>query len=69
MSPLYWVAAVLIVLMLVPALVFLVLFVATREPVAKERGLMFWRFAWLVVLGTANIIIFGRVVDAVKALF
>ena len=66
MSLLYWVALVLLVLMLVPALVFLVLYVATREPVAKARGLMFWRFAWLVVLGTANIIIFGRVGSVIQ---
>jgi hypothetical protein len=69
MSLLYWVSAGLLVLMLVPALVFFVLYLGTREEVAKDRGLMFWRFAMLVVLGTANIAIFGRVVDAVRALF
>jgi hypothetical protein len=68
MNWLFWGALGLFVLMLLPAGLFGVLYLVTRETVPRERAAMFGRWAVLVLLAYCNIVILGRVADAVSAL-
>jgi hypothetical protein len=66
MNWLFWAALVLVVAMLLPAGLFGVLFLATGEAVPRQRAAMFGRWALLVLLAYCNLVIFGRVFDALR---
>ena len=66
MNWLFWAALVLMLAMLLPAGLFGVLYLATGEVVPRRRAAMFGRFALLVLLAYCNLVIFGRVFDAVR---
>lgn len=68
MKLLFWVSGLLLLLTAVPSAVFFALFLATGESVPKQRAVRFYRWAVVVVLGTFNIVIFGRVFDGLRAL-
>jgi hypothetical protein len=48
---------------------FYLLYIGSKEPVPRERAVVFFRFAVLIVLATINIVVFRRVVLGVMALF
>lgn len=65
MKILFIVAAVLTVLLLAASTMYWVLHASTGEDVARQRAVGFFRWAVVVVLGTFNIWIFGRVGGAI----
>ena len=65
---LFWSALVVVVLMLLPAGLFGVLFLVTGETVPRARAAMFGRWAVLVLLAYCNLVIFGRVFSALRDL-
>ena len=68
MNWLFWGALALVVAMLLAAGLFGVLYLATREVVPRQRAAMFGRWAVLVLLAYCNLVIFGRVFDALRDL-
>jgi hypothetical protein len=68
MNWLFWGALALVLAMLLPAALFGVLFLATGEVVPRRRAAMFGRWAVLVLLAYCNLVIFGRVFDALRDL-
>lgn len=66
MKYLFIIAAVLTVLLLAASAMYWVLYGSTGEEVARGRAVGFFRFAVVIVLGTFNIWIFGRVGGAIK---
>lgn len=65
---LFWVAGILLAIMAVTTAFFFVLHLTTGEPVPLERAKALYRWCVVVVLGTFNIWIFGRVFDGIRAL-
>ena len=61
MKVVFIVAAVLTVLLLAASMLYWTLHASTGEDVARQRAVGFFRWAVVVVLGTFNIWIFGRV--------
>jgi F0F1-type ATP synthase membrane subunit c/vacuolar-type H+-ATPase subunit K len=66
MNWLFWAALAMMVAMLLAAGLFGVLFLATGEVVPRQRAAMFGRWAVLVLLTYSNLVIFGRVFDALR---
>jgi hypothetical protein len=66
MKYVFIVAAVLTVLLLAASAMYWVLYGSTGEEVARGRAVGLFRFAVVIVLGTFNIWIFGRVGGAIK---
>jgi hypothetical protein len=66
MKYLFWTGAVLTLLTLAPAGLYWLVYVGTKEALARQRAVAFFRFAVVIVLATFNIWIFGRVVLAIK---
>lgn len=66
MKYVFIIAAVLTVLLLAASAMYWVLYGSTGEEVARGRAVGFFRFAVVIVLGTFNIWIFGRVLVAVR---
>jgi hypothetical protein len=65
---LFWTAGVLLALTALAAVVFYLLHITTGEPVPLERAKALYRWCIVIVLGTFNIWIFGRVIDGIRAL-
>jgi hypothetical protein len=65
MKVVFIIAAVLTVLLLAASTMYWVLHASTGEDVARQRAVGFFRWAVVVVLGTFNIWIFGRVGGAI----
>ncbi len=65
---LFWVAGILLAIMVVTTAFFFVLHLTTGEPVPLERAKALYRWCVVVVLGSFNIWIFGRVFDGIRAL-
>ena len=68
MKLLFWISGVLVVLLAVPSAFFFALHLSTGEPVPLQRARGLYRWMVVVVLGTFNIVIFGRVIDGIRAL-
>lgn len=66
MKYVFIVAAVLTVLLLAASAIYWVLYASTAEEIARSRAVGLFRFAVVIVLGTFNIWIFGRVGGAIK---
>ena len=66
MKVVYWISLVLVVLTLAPSLLYWMLYLSTGEAVARARATNMFRWCIVVVLGTFNIWIFGRVFGAVR---
>ena len=69
MSPLYWLALVVLVGLAVPSALFFGLHLSTGEPVPLVRAKTLYRWCVVVVLGTFNIAIFTRVFQGLHAIF
>lgn len=65
---LFWVGGVLLALTGAAAAVFYLLHIATGEPVPLARAKALYRWCIVIVLGTFNFWIFGRVIDGLRAL-
>ncbi|MEK8049358.1 hypothetical protein AACH10_03810 [Ideonella sp. DXS22W] len=65
---LFWVGGTLLLLTAVAAAVNYVLHITTGEPVPLARAKALYRWCIVVVLGTFNVWIFGRVIDGMRAL-
>ncbi len=68
MTVVYWMAAVALLLLAVPGLVFYAAFLSTGEPVPQARARSCYRWCVVVVLGTFNIAVFKRVFEGIQAL-
>jgi cytochrome b subunit of formate dehydrogenase len=68
MKLLFWISGVLVVLLAVPSAFFFALHLSTGEPVPLVRARALYRWTVVVVLGTFNIVIFGRVIEGIRAL-
>ncbi len=68
MRVLFWISGVLVLLLAMPAALFFALHLSTGEAVPLARAKAFYRWAVVVVLGTFNIVVFGRVIDGIRAL-
>lgn len=66
MKYVFIISAVLTVILLAVSAIYWVLYGSTGEEVARTRAVGFFRFAVVIVLGTFNIWIFGRVIGAIK---
>lgn len=66
MKIVYWVSLALAVLTLAPSILFWLLYMSTGEAVARSRATNMFHWFKVVVLGTFNIWIFGRVFDAIR---
>lgn len=66
MKYVFWTSAVLTLLTLAPSVMYWVLYFSTNEDVARQRAVALFRFSVVIVLGTFNIWIFGRVGGAIK---
>jgi hypothetical protein len=65
---LFWIGGVLLLFTASTSAFFYVLHVTTHEPVPLARARAFWRWSIVVVLGTFDLWIFGRVLDGIRAL-
>jgi hypothetical protein len=65
MNIVLWIGVVLFALFALPAAFFFVLHLGSGEHVPRERAAKLGRWAWLVVLVTFNIQVWGRVVRGV----
>ena len=68
MSVMFWISGGLVVSLALPSALFFALHLATGEPVPLARAKALYRWAVVVVLGTFNIVIFGRVIEGIRAL-
>ena len=68
MRVLFWISGVLVLLLAMPSALFFALHLSTGEAVPLARAKFFYRWAVVVVLGTFNIVVFGRVIDGIRAL-
>ena len=66
MKIVYWISLVLVVLTLAPSILFWMLYLSTGEVTARSRAVNMFHWCKVVVLGTFNIWIFGRVFDAIR---
>lgn len=66
MKVVYWISLVLLVLTLAPSILFWMLYMSTGEVTARTRAANMFHWCKVVVLGTFNIWIFGRVFDAIR---
>lgn len=66
MKYVFWTGAVLTLLTLAPAALYWAIYLGTKEAIARQRAVAFFRFAVVIVLATFNLWIFGRVVAAIK---
>ncbi len=69
MRVVFWVAFVLVLLLLIPAAISYAAYLPTGEPVPRDRAVKLFRWAVVVMLATFNIWIFARVVEGIRALF
>lgn len=69
MNVLFWVAGILLVLTVMPALLFFALHLSTGEAVPLARAKIFWRWAVVVALGSFDIVIFTRVFQGLWAIW
>ena len=67
MRVLFWISGVLVLLLAMPSALFFALHLSTGEAVPLARAKVFYRWAVVVVLGTFNIVVFGRVIDGIRA--
>jgi hypothetical protein len=65
MNVVLWIGVVVVALFAVPAAFFFVLYLGSGEPVPRDRAAKLGRWAWLAVLITFNIQIWGRVAKGV----
>ncbi|MDT7837193.1 hypothetical protein [Aquabacterium sp. OR-4] len=65
---LFWVAGIVLAIMAATTAFFFVLHVTTGEHVPLARAKALYRWCVVVVLGTFNIWIFGRVFAGIRAL-
>ena len=68
MTPLFWTAAVLLGLTATTSAFFYALYLGSGEPVPLARARAMYRWSVVVVLATFNCWIFGRVIDAWRAI-
>jgi hypothetical protein len=69
MKALLWISGVLAVLLALPSVFFFALHLSTGEVVPLVRAKALYRWVVVVVLGTFNIVIFGRVFEGIRALW
>ena len=69
MKVLFWISGVVFTLLVVPAVIFFVLYLSTGEPVPLARAKALYRWCVVVVLGSFNIMIFTRVFQGLYAIF
>jgi hypothetical protein len=65
---LFWLSGVLAASLALPSAFFFALHLSTGEPVPLARAKALYRWAVVVVLATFNIVVFGRVIDGIRAL-
>jgi hypothetical protein len=68
MKPFYWVALALLGLTSLSSAFFYVLYLGSNEPVPLARARNLFHWSKVVLLGSFNIWIFGRVIDAIRAI-
>jgi hypothetical protein len=68
MKVLFWISGVLVAALALLSVFFFLLHLATGEPVPLARAKALYRWAVVVVLGTFNIVIFGRVIEGLRAM-
>ncbi len=66
---LFWIAGVLLALTASTSALFFALHLSTGEPVPLARAKAFYRWSVVVVLGTFDIWIFGRIIAGIRALW
>lgn len=68
MKFLFWTSGILLVPLLGTSAFFFSLYLGTGEEVPRKRAVALYRWAVVLVLGTFNIWIMGRVIDGIRAL-
>lgn len=65
---LFWIGGILLALTAATSALFFALHISTGEPVPLVRAKAFYRWSVVVLLGTFNLWIFGRVFAGLRAL-
>ena len=68
MKYVFWTAGIALIPLLATSAFFYSLYLGTGEEVSRQRAVMIYRWAVLVVLGSFNIWVFARVIDGIRAL-
>jgi hypothetical protein len=69
MTIVFWLVVAALVITLLPAALFAVLYVFTREPVAKQRAQLCWRWAVLSSLLGIIFFVYDQLAETILELF
>jgi hypothetical protein len=68
MTVVYWICGILFVLLASASALFFMLHIASGEHVPRERAIALFHWTKVVALGSFDIWIFKRVIDAIRVL-